>query len=152
MSYTIRDANHSDILDITIAAKMFSKEASHPALSTINPNKVSETLKQLIDNSAGFVKVACYNNEIVGAIAGVASEMPINDLIVAQELMLWLEPEHRNGKTAPKLIDAYVQWASDMGCNIVRLSALDDVLNGRAGVLFKRKGFKPIETAYIKEL
>jgi hypothetical protein len=35
MSYTIRDANHSDILDITIAAKLFSKETNHPALNTI---------------------------------------------------------------------------------------------------------------------
>jgi hypothetical protein len=50
MSYTIRDANHSDILDITIAAKLFSKETNHPALNTINPNKVAATLQQLIDN------------------------------------------------------------------------------------------------------
>ena len=29
MSYTIRDANHSDILDITLAGKQFSKETNH---------------------------------------------------------------------------------------------------------------------------
>lgn len=152
MSYTIRDANHSDILDITIAAKMFSKETDHPALNTINPHKVSTTLGQLIDSELGFVKVVCHNNTIVGAIAGVAIELPINDLIVSQELMLWLEPDHRNGKTAPKLIDSYVEWAKHIGCDFARLSALDVVLDGRAGVLFKRKGFKAIETAYIKEL
>lgn len=152
MSYTIRDANHSDILDITIAAKMFSKETNHPALNTINPNKVSDTLRQLIDGNAGLVKVACFNKEIVGVIAGMAIELPVNDLIVSQELILWLDPEHRNGKTAPKLIDAYVEWSKKLGCDFVRLSALDVVLDGRAGVLFKRKGFKPIETAYIKEL
>jgi GNAT superfamily N-acetyltransferase len=116
MSYTIRDANHSDILDITIAAKLFSKETNHPALNTINP------------------------------------KLPINDLIVSQELMLWLDPSHRNGKTAPKLIDAYVEWATKLGCDYARLSALDVILDGKAGILFKRKGFKPIETAYIKEL
>ncbi len=152
MSYTIRDANHSDILDITIAAKLFSKETNHPALNTINPNKVATTLQQLIDSDAGIVKVACFNDEIVGAIAGVMTELPINDLVVSQELMLWLEPAHRNGKTAPKLIDGYVEWAKQKGCDYARLSALDVVLDGKAGILFKRKGFKPIETAYIKEL
>ena len=39
MSYTIRDANHSDILDITLAGKQFSKETNHPALNTLNLNK-----------------------------------------------------------------------------------------------------------------
>jgi len=152
MSYTIRDANHSDILDITIAAKLFSKETNHPALSTINPNKVAATLQQLLDSDVGLVKVACFKKEIIGAIAGVVSELPINDLVVAQELMLWLDPSHRNGKTAPKLIDGYVEWASKKGCDFVRLSALDGILSGRAGILFKRKGFKEVETAYIKEL
>ena len=79
------------------------------------------------------------------------TEMPINDLVVAQELMLWLEPSHRNGKTAPKLIDAYVNWAERKNCDFVRLSALDGIMDGRAGVLFRRKGFKAVETAYIKE-
>lgn len=152
MSYTIRDANHGDILDITIAAKLFSKETNHPALNTINPNKVASALQQLIDSDLGFVKVVCFNDEIVGALAGAVTELPINDLVVSQELMLWLEPNHRNGKTAPKLIDAYVDWATRQGCDFARLSALDVVLDGKAGILFKRKGFKPIETAYIKEL
>ena len=132
MSYTIRDANHSDILDITIAAKLFSKETNHPALNTINPNKVAATLQQLLDSELGLVKVACFNKEIIGAIAGVVSELPINDLVVAQELMLWLDPSHRNGKTAPKLIDGYVEWASKKGCDFVRLSALDGILSGAA--------------------
>ena len=79
MSYTTRDANHSDILDITIAAKLFSKETNHPALNTINPNKVAATLQQLLDSDLGLVKVACFNKEIIGAIAGVVSELPIND-------------------------------------------------------------------------
>jgi GNAT superfamily N-acetyltransferase len=66
--------------------------------------------------------------------------------------MFWLDPDHRNGKTSPKLIDEYVQWAKEINCNFIRLSTLDELLDSRAGVLFKRKGFKPIETAYIKEV
>jgi hypothetical protein len=77
-------------------------------------------LQQLLDSDLGLVKVACFNKEIIGAIAGVVSELPINDLVVAQELMLWLDPSHRNGKTAPKLIDGYVEWASKKGCDFVR--------------------------------
>ena len=66
--------------------------------------------------------------------------------------MFWLDPDHRNGKTSPKLIDAYVEWSKAVGCDFVRLSTLDELLDSRVGVIFKRKGFKPIETAYIKEL
>jgi len=32
------------------------------------------------------------------------------------------------------------------------LSELDNVLGGKAGLLFKRKGFEPLETAYVKEI
>lgn len=151
MSYEIRDANHSDTLDLVLSVKQFCKEIPHKAWSKVNSIKVGELITNLIDSQGGFVKVVTHDDEIVGCIIAVASEAPINDFIMTQELMFWLDPAHRNGKTSPKLIDSYVEWAESIGCTFVRLSSIDEILGGRAGVLFKRKGFKPTETAYIKE-
>jgi GNAT superfamily N-acetyltransferase len=151
MSYTIRDANHSDTLDIILAVKQFCKEIPHKAWSKVNTTKINQLVSQLIDIEGGFVKLVIHEDEIVGCLIAVATELPINDFIVSQELMFWLDKDHRNGKTSPKLIDAYVEWAKNVGCNFVRLSSIDEILGGKAGILFKRKGFVATETAYIKE-
>lgn len=150
--YTIRDATQNDVLDTVLAIKQFCKEIPHPAWNKFNTNKVNSLVSQLIEIDHGFVKIVVHEDEVVGALVAVLTDIPINDLIFAQELMFWIEPEHRKGKTALKLVDEYVEWATNKGCNFIRLSELDKVLDGRAGLLFKRKGFKPIETAYIKEV
>ena len=150
--YILRDAIETDVLDIVLAVKQFCKEVPHPAWGRFDSNKVKDLVSSLIDSEAGFVKIVTIDEEVVGALIATATPVPINSFIFAQELMFWLDPDHRNGKTSPKLIDAYVEWSKAVGCDFVRLSTLDELLDSRVGVLFKRKGFKPIETAYIKEL
>lgn len=150
--YILRDAIEADVLDIVLAVKQFCKEIPHPAWGRFDSNKVKELVSNLIASDAGFVKIVTINEEVVGALVAMASPVPINSFIFAQEIMFWLDPDHRNGKTSPKLIDAYVEWSKAVGCDFVRLSTLDELLESRVGVLFKRKGFKSVETAYIKEL
>ena len=150
--YTIRDATQEDVLDTVLAVKQFCKEIPHPAWKKFNTNKVNSLVSQLIEIEQGFVKIVTHDDEVVGALIAVMSDIPINDLIFAQELMFWIDPEHRTGRTAFKLVDEYVEWSTNAGCNFIRLSELDNVLGGRAGVLFKRKGFEPTETAYIRKV
>ena len=150
--YILRDAIETDVLDIVLAVKQFCKEVPHPAWGRFDSNKVKDLVSSLIDSEAGFVKIVTIDEEVVGALIAAATPVPINSFIFAQELMFWLDPDHRNGKTSPKLIDAYVEWSKAVGCDFVRLSTLDELLDSRVGIIFKRKGFKPIETAYIKEL
>lgn len=151
-TYNIRPATQEDVLDTVLSVKQFCKEVPHPAWAKVNSNKINKLVSELIDNPSGFVTVVTYDEEIVGCLIAVLTELPINDMIFSQELMFWLDPNHRNGKTATKLIDLYTSWSKQNGCNFVRLSELDSVLGGKAGLLFKRKGFNPVETAYIKEV
>jgi GNAT superfamily N-acetyltransferase len=150
--YVIRNATEADTLDIVLAVKQFCKEIPHPAWGKFEATKVKDLVTNLIESEAGFVKVVVSEEEIVGALIACATPLTINSFVFAQELMFWLDADHRNGKTSPKLIDSYVEWAKRIGCNYIRLSTLDELLDSRAGVLFKRKGFKPVETAYIKEV
>jgi len=150
--YTIRDATQEDVLDTVLAVKQFCKEIPHPAWTKFNSNKVNNLVNQLVESENGFVKIVENEGEIVGALIAVVSELPINDIWFSQELMFWIDPEHRKGRTAIKLIDDYVEWSECRGCSFSRLSDLDNVLKTRAGTLFKRKGFKPTEIAYVKEI
>jgi GNAT superfamily N-acetyltransferase len=150
--YTIRDATEQDVLDTVLAVKQFCKEIPHPAWGKFDANKVKQLVSNLVEHELGFVKIVVHDEEVVGALIGAISSLPINNITVAQELMFWLDPDHRNGKTSFKLIDQYVEWSKEKGCDYARLSTLDETMGTKAGVLFKRKGFKPTETAYIKEV
>lgn len=150
--YIVRDATPSDVLDIVLSVKSFCKEIPHPAWSKVNATKVNSLVTALIDSPNGFVNIVETEGEVVGALIAIVSDIPISDFMFAQELMFWVDPEHRNGKTASKLISNYVEWSKAKGCKFIRLSELDKVLEGKAGLLFKRKGFKPIETAYVMEV
>ena len=77
--YTIRDATQEDVLDIVLAVKQFCKEIPHPAWSKINTNKINELVTTLIEHEIGFVKVIDHNDEIVGALIAMVTEIPIND-------------------------------------------------------------------------
>lgn len=153
MSYTIRDANQSDIIDILLLCKQFAKEVpDFLATPDIDTTKISNSLQELIESPYGFVKVICYNEMIVGSLISVASEMLFNSNLIAQELMFWIEPDHRNGKTSVKIIKEYVGWAEDIGCSLVRLSTVDKSTGSKAGLLFKRQGFSCAEESYVKVL
>ena len=150
--YILRDAIETDILDIVLAVKQFCKEVPHPAWGRFDSNKVKDLVSGLIESENGFVKIVTIDEEVVGALLATATPVAINSFIFAQEIMFWLDPDHRNGKTSSKLIEEYVEWSKAAGCDFVRLSSIEDLQGSRVGLLFKRKGFKPIESAYIKEL
>jgi hypothetical protein len=153
MSYTIRDANQSDIIDILLLCKQFAKEVpDFLATPDIDTNKISNSLQELIESPYGFVKVICYDYVVVGALVAVASEMLFNSKLMSQELMFWIEPEHRNGKTSVKIIKEYVDWSENLGCRLVRLSTVDKSTGSKAGLLFQRQGFSCAEECYVKVL
>lgn len=151
-NYEIREANQSDVFDLTLLVKQFCKEIPHPAWKKTDNSKIKDVISQVIDHSDGFIKVTTYKGEIVGAIIAIISSTLINDYKFSQEIMFWFDPEHRNGKVSHKLIGDYVAWSKQKDCSFARLSTLDELLGSRVGVLFKRKGFTPVETAYVKEL
>ena len=52
MSYTIRDANQSDTLDLVLAVKQFCKEIPHKAWTKVNTTKINYLITNLIESPA----------------------------------------------------------------------------------------------------
>ena len=42
-------------------------------------NKTNSLFKQLVDSEYGFVYIALHNDEVVGGLISMVSEMPINN-------------------------------------------------------------------------
>lgn len=94
----------------------------------------------------------CLVNEVDGALRGVlaaqASISPLAPILIAQELVFWIDPEWR-GDAARKMIAAYEKWAVSEGCVFAGLSGLNDPLVAR---FFRGAGFDQAENKFLKKV
>lgn len=94
----------------------------------------------------------CLTLEVNGALRGVLaaslSVSPLAPVKVAQEVVFWIDPDHR-GRAPFRMIAAYEAWARAEGCAAAGLSALNDE---RVTRLFDRVGFLLIENKFLKIL
>lgn len=94
---------------------------------------------------------------LVATVAGVAqgvfmaavTDHPFAPVRVATEVVWWIEPEHR-GKIASEMLSAYEAWARKRGASFVGMAALEAA--PRAGAIYRRRGYVPAETHFIKAL
>lgn len=81
-----------------------------------------------------------------GMLCATVARSPLAPVTVADELAWWIDPAHR-GRHALRMIDVYISWGVDMGCERVGMSAL---ANTAVEKLYKRRGFEPAEAKYVK--
>lgn len=84
-----------------------------------------------------------------GLLAAVAETNLFNYQRFAGELIWWLDPDHRRGNAANKMVEAYEYWAKNKaGCSTCSLVDL----MGNLDKYYTRKGYERRETTYIKVL
>lgn len=66
----------------------------------------------------------------------------------AKETVWFVEPAHR-GRGSLRMLDAYEDWARSVGCSVIGMASL---ASNDVSALYRRRGFAPVETHFIKEL
>lgn len=84
-----------------------------------------------------------------GVLMAALSEHPFAPVRVATEVVWWIEPDHR-GVAASDMLAAYEAWAVEHGAAFAGMAALEAA--PRAGVIYRRRGYMPVETHFIKAL
>lgn len=69
---------------------------------------------------------------------------------VAKESMWWIEPNHRGGTAAIRMLSALEAWARDRHCQFVGVAGMGD--DPRVGALYERRGYRGAEVHYLKAL
>lgn len=85
----------------------------------------------------------------VGVLMASAQPHPFAPILYATETVWWVDPEHR-GKGVSDMLKAYEAWARQLGCAFCNMVALEAA--PRAGVIYRRQGYSPVETHYLKPL
>lgn len=91
-------------------------------------------------------------DKVVGIFIGFVTSMVFSPKLVAENLIFYIEPEHRGGTWFSHSVEAFECWAILQGAVIVDITHNSGIECGRAIPLFERKGYKTVGTILSKEL
>ncbi len=83
-----------------------------------------------------------------GVLLAAAAASPFRPALWADEILFWIDPAARGGPGAAALLDAYEDWARDLGASLVGLSAIES----RAETLFARRGYVAAERKMMRRI
>lgn len=114
------------------------------------PNFV-EFWSDAIMSGRGFIIVAEVDGSAVGAIGALLYASTNDGAILSQEMFWWMFPEHR-GTGSAELISMFERESKAMGATAVIMSAIHGMRERALGKYYSRRGYRPQETNYIKEI
>jgi GNAT superfamily N-acetyltransferase len=96
----------------------------------------------------------CLVHDVSGRAQGVlmahAFEHDFGPVMLAQERVWWIDPAHRGGTAAPRMLDAYETWAANRGCAFAGMAGMGD--DPVVMKLYQRRGYRRAETHCLKAL
>ncbi|MGO3934762.1 GNAT family N-acetyltransferase [Rhodopseudomonas pseudopalustris] len=85
-----------------------------------------------------------------GVLMAAAYEHRFGPVWLASETVWWIDPAHRGGSAAPRMLDAYEAWARQLGCKFAGMAGMgDDPLVAK---LYLRRGYRVAERHFLKVL
>ena len=147
---TIRPATQADVPRIVEMAQRFFPNSGYSRIGPMTDTQAAGLA--LVTMESGVLLVA----EVDGALVAMASlhiePFIFNlDITIAQEIVFWVEPEHRNGMLAARMLRAIDDACARAGAQVIRMATLPSSPEV-AGKLYERSGFALSESYYVKVL
>jgi GNAT superfamily N-acetyltransferase len=137
---------------LDIPALVGLAEAMHAEGSFAGMNFTPEILAAYLAQSilqGQFVVVAEKNGEIIGAFVGFTFQSIFGRDYIAADDGLFIAKEHRGGRLAIKLIQAFVEWARAQGVKQIRPGVSTGEAGAAAERLYERLGFQRVGTLFM---
>lgn len=149
MKGTIRPATIADLENVGPVAEEFY--ASSRFLTGFNLQRFAAFWAPMLESGLGSIIVAIdESGRVAGAIGGVIYPEPYTGELVATEFFWFVSATQRGqGMTLYREFEA---WARRGGASQIRMVHLLDSMPERLSAVYKRLGFEPAETHYVKEL
>ena len=145
----IRPAKTTDIDTLSDLGRQFADR--YPIPVPYSAGSVAAVLTDLIQHTGGAVFVAeSETGAVVGGIVGCLAPLWFSNVLVAQELALWIDPAHRGGSAARRLITAFEDWAKTQGAAAISFSSIRVDEDFPFDRMLARAGYEPVERAHYK--
>ena len=150
----IREATSEDCQAVARLGAEFVGKLKMPRVGSVDATRLEATFNAVHSNSDGVVLVAEADGEVAGFLLGMALPLWFDSLDwSAAELAWWVDPKHRGGSTAARLVRAFEDWAKGRGVARVVLSDVEFADAAQpAGALIERLGYTMTERAFAKAI
>ena len=112
----MREASYFDLPALLALGARMHAESPHFNQIAFSETKLRETLMAVMGAPNGFLWIVGRDGKIAGVMVGIAMQHWCSIDMVASELALFVEQEHRGSLIAPRLIKRYLSWARSIGC------------------------------------
>lgn len=141
----IRPAAMADLPALERMLLAFHAESRAPvAVDAYDRSHFGATVSALLVSPRGYVAVLDLDGPR-GVLMAMAAVSPLMPVLVADELMWWVDPASR-GRWALAMLRHYEAWARGVGAAVVGVSAYDE----RGCALHARRGYAPFERKFGK--
>ncbi|KKL84866.1 hypothetical protein LCGC14_1960440 [marine sediment metagenome] len=138
----IREAEFSDFPEIIRMGRLFAKSLG----VAVDDESILDTAENVINSSESVLLIG----EGVMA-AALAYPFYFNkNMIVAQELIWWVDKEKRSSGLGRELLTALEQWAKSVGAQQLIMIAMSDTSTEFVEQVYLRNGYKPFEKTFVK--
>lgn len=143
------DLKPDDLSDLIGLAEGFFSEGKLPG--KFDAETFLRNWSVLLGTGHAFIVALKQGDEMLGAL-GFCIMPDLNcQMLNSQELFWFVLPQHRHGRTAFRLIDAYEKKARELGAASVTMAHLEH-LNQNLGAFYERRGYTKSEVLYRKTL
>ena len=147
----IRAPHESDTATIVTLAGAMHAEGAFKHLQ-FDPGKVRLLIAQIIHNSSYFGIVCEHEDQIIGMMAGYASEFFFGSDLIATDMVLYVEQTRRGGINALRMIERYVAWAIRKGCVEIQLGQTTGINPDIVDKLYTHAGFTMVGQIYKRRI
>lgn len=146
----VRRATEEDIPRIVEMAERFYAVSGYERIAPMTKESVAGLA--IITMGSGVMLVAEHAGAVVAMACLHVDHFLFNiGVKVAHELVYWIEPEHRGGMLAARMLKAIEQGAREVGASWVRMATLASS-PPQASALYERMGYTPSESYFCKQV
>ena len=105
---------------------------------------------KFLENELGVIYTLHSEGNVVGAIGGVRFNDVNSDELIATEFFWFVKQGYRG--YGMQLLQKFEDWAKEHGVTKIIMVHLHDLMPDKLRRIYKRYGYKEVETHYIKEV
>lgn len=144
---SIRRATAADAPAVVRMGLQFLAETRYHGLLSPNVDQLSRLIGFLLEH--GLVLVAVREHAIVGMLLAHVGPHAISGELTGTEVAWWMDPAHRGGSAALRMLHQAEAWAVTQGAVRFQMIAPSD---STVGELYQRRGYEHVETIYQRAL
>ena len=151
MSVIIRKAELQDKDSVNLLIAQFYNEYYYDHPFTFDWSSIAEDTTNFIN--LGVSLIAQESNELVGCIGGMLCPTYFNHTQLCLEELLWyVTKQKRKGLTAIRLLKKFEEEGKRNGAQFVKMSHMAGFYDDKLPSLYNKRGYKPFEFYYLKEV